>query len=419
MVQGPAKPQGTSREYSRPYRPTALKVGHGLARALRLDGMPSLDPDRLIARARRAEGLNDLGEPDLEPLRVLVRSIEAEAQLHPLGRVATAGRLIQTLRNRLRAVAEFERDPTILTRPLPSPIVISGLQRTGTTLLHRLLASDPRLRALRSWEALNPAALRGAPRGDKDPRRVQAARAEAGLKWLSPDFFAVHPVEASAPEEEVLLLDHSFLSTVPEATLRVPTYSAWLEQQDQTQAYTMLRRLLQLLTSQEGPDRWVLKTPHHLEWLDTLWNVFPDATVVMTHRDPVVTVGSFCSMVAHGRGVMSDVVDPKEIGRDWLEKVGRMMDRALASRDARGDRGVIDVQYADLMRDPLGEIARIRAAASLEPDAAADAAVAAALASMPKDRHGSHSYDLADFGLTSTMVADRFAAYRERFTPKR
>lgn len=407
----------TSRSYERPYRPTALRLGHGLARALRLHGLPSLDPDRLVARARRSEGLHDLGAPDLEPLRVLVRSIEAEAHLHPLGRVATAGRLIQTLRNRLRAVAEFERDPSILARPLTAPIVITGLQRTGTTLLHRLLASDPRLRALRSWEALNPAAHRGAASGAADPRRTQAARAEAGLKWLSPDFFAVHPVEASAPEEEVLLLDHSFLSTVPEATLRVPTYSRWLEQQDQTPAYSMLRRLLQLLTAQEGPDRWVLKTPHHLEWLDTLWTVFPDAIVVMTHRDPVVTVGSFCSMVAHGRGVMSDVVDPKEIGRDWLAKVGRMMDRALAARDARGGRNVIDVQYDDLMRDPLGEVARIRAAASLARDPAAEAAVAASLASMPKDRHGSHAYDLADFGLSRDQVAERFAAYRSRFTP--
>lgn len=405
----------TSRRYADPFRPVPLRVAHGLVRALHLDGLPSLDPERLIARARRSEGLHDLGEPDLEPLRRLVASVESEAFLHPLGRVATAGRIVQTLRNRLRAVAAFERDPSILTRPLAAPIVITGLQRTGTTLLHRLLAADPRLRSLRSWEALNPAPFRGAPSGDRDPRRVLAARAEAGLKWLSPDFFAVHPVEASAPEEEVLLLDHSFLSTVPEATLRVPTFSRWLEQQDQTPAYTMLRRMLQLLSSQEGPERWVLKTPHHLEWLDVLWTVFPDAIVVMTHRDPVVTVGSFCSMVAHGRGVMSDRVDPKEIGHDWLAKVGRLMDRALVARDARGGRGVIDVHYDDLMRDPLGQVRRIREAASMAHDPDADAAVAASMAAMPKDRHGAHAYELSDFGLSAEQVAERFAAYRTRF----
>lgn len=397
----------TSRRYGSPYRPLPLRAAHAALRGVGLGRAVTLDPERLVARARRAERLDDLGEPSLEPLHRLVESVESEAHLHPLGRFATAGRIVQTLRNRLRLQAR-----AVDERPLPAPIVITGLQRTGTTLLHRLLASDPRLRALTSWEALNPVPMRGAPTGERDPRRRAAKAAEAGLRWLSPDFFAVHPVEAAAPEEDVLLLDHSFLSTVPEATLRVPTFSAWLEEQDQRPAYRLLRRLLASLTADRGPDRWVLKTPHHLEWLDVLWEVFPDAVVVMTHRDPVVTLGSFCSMVAHGRGVMSDHVDPREIGRDWLRKTGRMVDRAMAAREGRP---VVDVAYDRLMREPLVVLAEIRAAAGLEPSEAADDAARAVLAAMPKDRYGTHAYALADFGLDEGMVADRFRGYRARF----
>ncbi|HMV67058.1 MAG TPA: sulfotransferase, partial [Myxococcota bacterium] len=378
-------------------------------RAIGLDRAVPLDPDRLVAHARRQEGLTDLGEPGLEPLRRLVDAIEAEADLHPFGRFATATRLVQALRNRLRAQAMWTADPSILARPLPRPIVITGLQRTGTTALHRLLAADPRLRALRSWEALNPAPLPARP-GRPDPRVASAVQAERALRWLSPDFFAVHPVEAQAPEEEVLLLDHAFLSTVAEATLRVPSFSAWLEAQDQAPAYAMLRRMLQLLTAQRGPDRWVLKTPHHLEWLDDLAAALPDAVVVMTHRDPLVTLPSFCSMIAHGRGVMSDRVDPHEIGRDWLRKVGRMMDRAMA---ARAGLRVVDVQYREIVDDPHAAVRRICEAADLDPPGPAE--IAARAAAMPKDRHGIHRYELQDFGLSADEVAERFKEYRAAF----
>ncbi len=401
----------TSRAYDTPFRPWPLRAAHALLRGVGLDDRPRLTVGALVEAARRAEGLQDLGEPGLEPLERLLESIEQEAALTPMGRLATRIRLVQSLRSRLRAVELRKRHPEIASGQITAPIVITGLQRTGTTLLHRLLAADPRLRSLRSWEALSPAPpLRG-----PDRRRAVARQAEAGLRWMSPDFFAVHPVEADAPEEEVLLLDQSFLSTVPEATLRVPRFSAWLEGQDQRPAYQMLHDQLQLLQWQSGPHRWVLKTPHHLEWLDTLLAVFPDATVVMTHRDPVVTVGSFCSMVAHGRGVMSDRVDPKEIGRDWLAKVGRMMDRALATRADRNDRGFVDVDYGALMADPLGTVARIQSAAGLPRSQAAHQAMANAMAAMPKDRHGTHRYELADFGLSPGGVEARFASYRARF----
>lgn len=403
----------TSTDYAHPYRPAPIRALNAVGRVVR--AAPTWSPGALVDAARRAEGLRDLGPPDVDgPLDVLCRSIAEEADLHPLGAWITRGRLVGVLRNRLRATALRAADPAIAARRIRAPLVITGLQRTGTTLLHRLLGAVPALRALRSWEGLQPVPLRGAPTGDRDPRRRQARLAERGLKWMAPDFFAVHPVEADGLEEEVLLLDHSLLSTVPEATLRVPTFSKWLEAQDQAPAYAMLRDLLQLL--EPAPEaRWVLKTPHHLEWLDVLFDRFPDATVVHTHRDPVVTLASFCSMVAHGRGVMSDRVDPHEIGRDWLAKTGRMVDRALATRAARADQGFVDVAYADLMADPVGVVRRIVETVGLTWDEAVERSVRERLAASPKERHGRHTYALGDFGLTEQQVAARFAAYRKRF----
>ena len=170
-----------------------------------------------------------------------------------------------------------------------------------------------------------------------------------------------------------------------------------------------------MLLSGDDDRRWILKTPHHLEWLDVLLDVFPDAVIVMTHRDPTTTLASFCSMIAHGRGVMSDHVDPHEIGAEWLRKVGRMMDRAMEVRAARPGARVLDVDYREIIGDPGGTLARIRAFAGHEPDPAADAAVEAVIRTQTKDRHGTHRYDLADFGLSEALVADRFPAYRERF----
>jgi hypothetical protein len=402
----------TSRDYANPHRPAVLRVAN---RALGLALPRRLTVDGLVAAARRAEGLHDLGDPDVDvPLGRLLDAVEAEARLHPLGWLITRGRLIGVLRNRLRAQAALAADPAILDRPVREPVVVTGLQRTGTTFLHRLLAADPRFRSLRSWEGLNPTPFRGSPTGPADPRRRLAERAEKGLAWMAPDFFAVHPVEASAPEEEVLLLDHSFLSTVPEATLRVPSFSRWLERQDQRPAYVLLRRLLQLLDAAEPRERWVLKTPHHLEWLDVLLDVFPDARIVWTHRDPLATLGSFCSMVAHGRGVMSDAVDPREIGRDWLAKTARMIDRAMAVREAR-PAAFLDVRYDDLTRAPLAEVARVFAFADVPLPPDVEAAVAAQRDASPQHRHGRHVYALSDFGLTEGQVAERFSAYRERF----
>jgi Sulfotransferase family len=408
----------TSADYARPYRPRPIAWANRLGQALSRAGIGNapFSVGALIAEARKKTGLDRFDDESFcRPLRVLLDAIEREAALTPLGRLITRRRIVGVLCNRLRAQALFEQHPEILQEPITAPIFIVGLQRTGTTMLHRLLAADPGLRALASWEALNPAPLPRRPWQRRDPRIDTAVMAERGLRYLAPDFFAIHPVEAEAPEEEVILLDYSFLSTVAEATLHVPSFSRWLEEQDQTPAYAYMKKLLQLLQWQDPKERWILKTPHHLEWLDTLLAVFPDARIIHTHRDPTKTLASFCSMIAHGQGVFSDRVDARVIGAHWMRKTQRQVARAMATRARVGDAGFLDVSYYDLMSDPMAQVARIYEFIGRPLTANVVAAMEASRKANPQHKHGKHGYRLADFGLDRDGVEPGFAEYRARF----
>jgi hypothetical protein len=405
----------TSTRYERPHRPLVLQAANAvLGRLLRRGTVSaSLDESSILEAAEHRTGLLDYGDPSFRaPLRELLRSVESEARLHPIGRLITRERLVSTISNRMRVTEALRLEPSIRAEPVRAPIVIVGLPRTGTTLLHRLLASDRRIRALASWEALSPARL---PGDDDDTRRIRIAeQSERGLAFMAPDFFAVHPIDAHAPEEDVLLLDLSLRSTVAESTLRVPTFSRWLEEQDQRPAYEMLKETLQLLWHQRRTDaheRWVLKTPHHLEWLDVLLEVFPDATLVWTHRDLGEVVPSFCSMLAHARGVFSDHVDPREIGRSWLRKGARMVERALAVRERAPER-FVDVRYEELVRDPIAVVRMIEARAGMTFSREAEQAARDQLRTERKNRHGEHVYRLADFGLDRGDLDRAFERYR-------
>lgn len=410
----------TSTDYRRPHRPRLLRAANRVLGGLlhRKAFRVSLDEAALMEAAEERTGLLDLGDSSFrQPMRVLLRAIEQEARLHAIGRMITRERLVATLATRLRLEELVRVSPEIEQARIEAPIVIVGLPRTGTTLLHRMLASDSRIRALASWEALSPVPLEGEREGD---RRIRGARrAESGLRWMAPDFFAVHPIDALAPEEDVLLLDLAFRSTVPESTLRVPSYAHWLEEQDQTPAYRYMKRVLQSLQWQRAADgegaRWVLKTPHHLEWLDVLLEVFPDATIVWTHRDPHQVVPSFCSMLAHGRGVFSDEVDPHEIGRSWLRKGARMLSRAMEVRSKVGEQRFIDVRYAELMQDPLRVVRDIEERAGMKWSRDTETRMRDTLRTQVQHRHGVHRYRMSDFGLCDRDVDHALAHYRDAF----
>ena len=407
----------TSTDYRRPYRRTAVSLFNRAGRLARRLGLADdLDIDRMIGTARRRTGLSDFGDEwFLEPLDVLVRSINAEARLTPLGARIQKARIVSALCIRLRAERLLQRRPEILDLRLGKIVLIAGLQRTATTTLHRLIAADPGMRALRSWEALNPVPLPGERAGRPRRRMREAKRAARALGWLAPEFLAIHPIAWDEPEEDIFLLDASFMSQAPEAAMRVPSYSAWLEAQDHTKPYEYMLSLLKILAWQRPGQRWVLKTPHHMEHLDVILDVLPDVCVVQTHRDPKQSIPSFLSMVAHGRGILSDHVDPEEIGTHWMRKTLRMMERSMNARRTAEEGAFVDVSYYDLVANPVGEVRRVYGAAGLEFTGEAEDAARAVARRSVKDRHGRHVYAASSFGLDEATIDTSCEAYRRAY----
>ncbi|WP_419944939.1 SDR family NAD(P)-dependent oxidoreductase [Candidatus Poriferisodalis sp.] len=407
----------TSTDYERPFRPAPVRLLNRLGRAGSSFGLSDRqDAEALRDAARRKTGLSDFGDDGhAEALEVLVTSINAEAHLSTTGRLIQRSRLTGALVQRLRIEELLRRHPEIADIDLGTVIVITGLQRTGTTLLHRLLTSHPDTRGLSGAEALVP--VPGSPDSDRAERarKRQAVLAQKSISYLAPEFMAIHSIGHDEPEEDVLLLDLCFMSQSAEATMHVPTYARWLESQDHAPAYEYLRRVLQVLSWQRPGRMWVLKTPHHLEHLDVLLRVFEVATVIQTHRDPRIALASFASMVAHGRGMFSDRIDPAEIGRHWSAKTHRMVDRAMTVRAESPPEQFVDVSYYDLMADPIAEVRRICEHAGIPFDERVSQAATQYLEANPKNRFGRHDYRLGDFGLTDDMVDETFAAYREAY----
>lgn len=414
-------PSNTS-GFDKPYRPAAIAIANRMGRALASVGIGGgpITVDTVVSSAIRKTGLDDFGDDGfLEPLGVLVESTNCEAALNPVGRMIIQGRMSGVLVNKLIAQDTIKKNPEILDIPVKAPIVIAGLARTGTTMLHRLIAQDPRIRSLASWEAISPAPAENKWWRKTDPRFAQAAFAAKGLKYMSPGFFAIHPAEPDAPEEDVILLEQAFMTTTPEAMMQVPTYSKWLETQNHVPAYEGLKRMMQYLHWQRPgvghETRWVLKTPHHQEYFDPLLEVFPDATIVHTHRDPLKTSPSLFSMLAHLQGIFSDDVDAHRVASHWLHKIELMAQRAMATRDRVGDEGFVDVSYYDLIKDPITEVERIYAVAGMELSTDARAPMEASRTVNKQHKYGRHKYALEDFGMTNEDIESAVAAYRTRF----
>ena len=396
-------------------RPAPLAWVNAVGRAFERRGLQvPLDDANLIRAATRRAKLHDFGDPWFrEPLGVLLAAMEDEARLSPLGRVIQRARLVDSLTNRLWGHDLLQKNPAIRDTDIGMVIVIAGLQRTGTTLLHRLLAADPDARPLLSWEALRPIPD---PRARLDQRRTHARQAQRALAYLAPDFFAIHPVEYDAPEEDVLLLDQSFMSQVPESMMHVPTYASWLESRDHLRAYRELRTWLQILHWHRPGRYWILKSPHHLAHIPEILTVFPRVVVVQTHRDPCRCIPSFCSMVTHGRRIFSDAVDPHEVARHWVPTIRRMLNRSQTARTSASNTAFVDVAYHDLVSDPLAQAKRIHEIADLGWNPAKEFAMEKVLARNPRHKYGRHQYRLEDFGLTQAAIDREFADYRSRFS---
>jgi hypothetical protein len=372
-----------------------------------------IEKDELIKAARKKTGLNDLGkEFDDEPLSRLLRSVNEEARLNPVGRFITRQRFVSLLSMRLRAEYYFHRYPEILEQELYPAWIILGLQRTGTTKIQRLLATDPEHRWLPSWEVINPLPLDQRD-GARDKRIGMAKTAVTALKFLSPGFFAIHPIDIHQPEEDILLLDISFMSTTPEAMMHVPSYAKWLEQTDQSAAYEYMVRLLKFLQWEHPSKRWILKTPHHLEFPELITKYFGKVNFIWTHRSIYESIPSFLSMVMYNRMIFSNEVSGKEIADHWVRKTGYMLDRAIEFRKKEGhEKLFMDIGYPDLIEDTFKELSRIYAMNDgISPEK--KARFEQHEKEHPPRKFGVHRYSLDDFNITKADIDHHTMHYQE------
>jgi Sulfotransferase family len=378
----------------------------------------SLHGGNLLAAGRRRAGGHDFEDTTfLDGFYRLVQSLATEARLNLLGRMAARETIVSHLANRLCLEADRRRYPEIAAQKIDRPIVITGLPRSGSTLLHTLLAQDPANRVPQTWEMLLPSPPPDRATYDTDPR---IAITEKQLRWFQrvvPDFAKIHSVGARLPEECVVILSHSFLSSQFCSMYVVPSYQTWMRAQDLVPAYRLHRRVLQHLQWRCPGDRWVLKAPAHLAALRELCVVYPDVGVVMTHREPLEVLPSEASLHTVLRQTFSDAVDPAVVGREVTELTAEEIRTGLRARDdgcAPPER-FVDVRYHDLVADPIGTVRTIYGRFDMPFTAMAEARMRRHLAESPKDRHGAHVYSLTQFGLKPDEERDRYRAYRERF----
>jgi hypothetical protein len=375
----------------------------------------------VLADAQHKEGLTEWGPGEFQvPLGVLLDDYTG-AGLNAIGEHILRSGIVHSLRMRLRTQEWIRRHPEILDEQIEAPIVVVGMMRSGTTLLQRLLAADPRLRCARGWEVVEAAPKLDYDFTGTDPRIAISEARENKSRELAPELFAIHPMYAREAEEEIVFLADAFLSHVPESGANLPTYRSWLNAQDFAPAYSYLHRMLRFLQWQQRRrgvtgGRWVLKSPAHLGYLDALRDEFPDLHVVHMHRSPCTTIASGASLNATLHAMHADDVDLHRVGAQWLERMGWTNDLAMAVRDGWADESsrVTDIQYADAVADPIGQVGRVYDAVGLDLTETAVAAMEQWLANRPREVPRP-PYDLSAYGLTDEQVEMRFSLYNKRF----
>ena len=384
-----------------------------------MNATPPLEFDALIAEARKRAELSDFGADwFFEPMRVMLKATDAEARLSEAGTGYEAERIVARLIDRLRTIEAIKRHPEILEQEVSVAVAILGLSRTGSTKTHRMLCSAPGMTGLSWWEAQFPCPFPGEERGRPIARR--AAAQELLDLWLQtmPDLMSIHPMSLDQPDEEAILTDQFYIGTMVECFLWVPSYADWLETADQHLAYQELRTQLKFLQWQD-PSRkgksWILKTPSHLSAPDVLLETFPGSVIVMTHRDPLRTIPSYCSMNATLMRMKSDHVPLLELGPFISRRWSWMLHNLMALRERIGDERFVDIQYQDLLERPLEQARQIYRKMGRAMTEADEAAMANWLEENRREKWSPHIYDLEAYGLTEDILKTDFAAYRRKY----
>ena len=379
-------------------------------------GLPfgQLEETSMLAAARSATGLQDMGgDHFVAPMRQLIANLE-KRELTALGKVSTRAIALKHLTNRLCLTEHFRQHPTLKDLPIERPVFILGFPRTGTTLAQDLLAKAPGSRALQFWELATPVPVSEDEGRDRHLRTKDAQQKLDVTYRVAPELMQVHETRTDTLEECWPLLANSFSAANWEMSMGCTDYGGWLLEQDLVPAYQDYKRSLQVLASNSPGRRLVLKCPDHLATLDALLEVFPDACLVWTHRDPVDCIASYCSMVSIGWRVVFGKYHPLEIGPVVHDGFLRWVTRAMAVRDRVGEDRFFDVNFEDFTASPAATIEAMAEHCGMPGRSASE--VAADMARGRSDEKGKHVYSVPRYGIDPDAVHRSFAEYIERFS---
>jgi len=379
----------------------------------------TLTVDAVCEAAVLRTGLTDFGPDDFrERLDVQLSEMDADPRRTGLGRILTFQDSVRYASNRLRIEELLRQHPEILDIPIVRPVIVIGLPRSGTTHLVNLLAADARFRSLPLWESYEPV-----PDPDEavgadgvDPRWTRCQRMWEAMQTGAPLVAAMHPMAPDHVHEEIELQTADFSSYNPEWVHRAPAWRDYYLAHDQTPHYAYQKRVLQILQWYRPRERWVLKSPQHLEQIGPLLAIFPDAIVVVTHRDPVAVVQSTITMLTYGARTGYRSPDPDWYRDYWTERIGLLLDASLRDRHLLPAERTVDVFFDEYMADEMATVERVYAGAGIELTEAARGEVQAYLEGHPRGKEGRVAYDLRrDFDVTPEAIRTRFSHYLDRF----
>jgi len=400
-----------------PHRPRVVRWLNRLG-PLVAPRWPSLDPDDIIASAATKAKSTEFGDLDFtERLPRIIEAVEEEANLHWIGRVAVRQSLEMTLQSRFGLYRHRAAHPEIVGVPIEKPVFIVGFPRSGTTILHGLLAQDPANRAPQGWEVQYPTPPPEPETYGTDPRIKKAEKFFGQMEQMAPELPAIHEVGAQLPQECFPMMSQTLLTPLAWWAYNAPTYQRWVDQQSAAPSYVYHRHFLEHLQSRYMKTRWVLKSPIHLRTLDALLDEYPDARVIFTHRDPAKTIPSVASLFYTVGGIVTDRLDARSVGREhldwWADAVNHTMEVRTRHADKAGQ--FIDIHFEDVIADPVATLRQAYERFEMPWSDEAERRMRSFLADNPRGKHGAHRYELGDFGLELGEIRERFGTYCETY----
>ena len=383
-------------------------------------GTSRINAEQLMEEATKKTGLSDFGDEDFMPgLQVLVQSLHDEARLSTIGRIAAKNFVLVRLEHRLQIIDYRKQRSEVAEQQIERPLFVLGLPRTGTTIFYELLAQDPNHRWPITYEVERPFPPVREESLFTDPRIGAVDKQMNEVEKLAPGFRAIHEMGATLPQECIAITSLHFTCVMWGASFFIPTYDAWLREQDGSGAYRWHRMFLQHLQVDYSKPRWLLKTPGHLPFIRTIVDEYPGAMFVQTHRDPMQVIASMSSLACSLHSAFSDMVDRQQTAANETAHYAALLEAGMEQRDEiearEGPGRFFDVQFEDILETPLEVIEELYRHFGFEWNAALRHRMHSYLQNRPREKHGKHRYTLEDFGLSRELHGPLFADYCERF----